>query len=217
MHAPRELLLMQDAPDIARQATLIEPLPHRDEARVAVRPLGDGVWGVDVAARDRAGLLARVSGALADHGLDILDAVVATWADGGALDSFRVRGTSSRTTPPDERGLWSSVTTSFAAPLESQPNPNAEVYFDSHSSPWYTLCEVRSPDRRGLLHDLAAGISSVGAHVHSARLATVAGTALDRFELTDRNGRKLDDAMQEMVVRAIRDGVRRRRLPGIRR
>ena len=32
-----------------------------------------------------------VSGVLADHGLDILDAVVATWPDGGALDSFRVR------------------------------------------------------------------------------------------------------------------------------
>jgi Kef-type K+ transport system membrane component KefB len=217
LHAPRELLLMQDAPDIARHATLLEPLPNRDEARVAVRPLDDGEWGVDVAARDRAGLLARVAGVLADHGLDILDAVVATWADGGALDSFRVRGTSSRTTPPDDRGLASSVTSSFDAPLESQPNPNAEVYFDSHSSPWYTLCEVRSPDRRGLLHDLAAGISSAGADVHSARLATISGTAVDRFELTDRNGRKLDDAMQTMVTRAIRDGVHRRRLPGIRR
>jgi Kef-type K+ transport system membrane component KefB len=217
MHAPRELLLMQEAPDIARQATLLEPLPHRDEARVGVRPLDDGEWGVDVAARDRAGLLARVAGVLAEHGLDILDAVVATWADGGALDSFRVRGTSSRTTPPDDRGLASSVTSSFDVPLESQPNPNAEVYFDSHSSPWYTLCEVRSPDRRGLLHDLATGISSVGADVHSARLATIAGTAVDRFELTDRNGRKLDDTMQAMVSRAIREGVRRRRLPGIRR
>ena len=46
-------------------------------------------WRVEVAARDRPGLLAVVSGVLADHGLDILDAVVATWPDGGALDSFR--------------------------------------------------------------------------------------------------------------------------------
>ncbi|MEX1006314.1 MAG: cation:proton antiporter [Acidimicrobiia bacterium] len=216
-HAPRELLLMQEARDIARQAKLLEPLPARGRARVAVRPLDDGEWGIDVASRDRPGLLATVAGVLSHHGLDILDAVVATWGDGGALDSFRVRGTSSRTTPPNSEGLESSIVTAFDAPLESPPNPDAELYFDDHSSPWYTLCEVRSPDHRGLLHDLAAGISSARANVHMARLATIAGNAVDRFELTDRNGRKLDDAMEAMVVRAIREGVRRRRLPSLRR
>lgn len=216
-HAPREFLLMQEAPDIAREAKLLEPLPARGQARVAVRLLDEGEWGVDVASRDRPGLLATVTGVLSDHGLDILDAVVATWADGGAVDSFRVRGTSSRTTPPNAEGLESSIAAAFDAPLESPPNSDAEVYFDDHSSPWYTLCEVRSPDHRGLLHDLAAGISSAGANVHMARLATIAGNAVDRFELTDRNGRKLDDAMEAMVVRAIREGVRRRRLPSLRR
>jgi hypothetical protein len=53
--------------------------------------------------------------------------------------------------------------------------------------------------------------------VHIARLATIAGNAVDRFELTDRNGRKLDGAMEATVVRAIREGVRRRRLPSLRR
>jgi UTP:GlnB (protein PII) uridylyltransferase len=91
------------------------------------------------------------------------------------------------------------------------------VRFDDRSSPWYTLCEVRSPDRRGLLHDLAAGLASAGADVHSARLATIAGQAVDRFELTDRNGRKLDEVMQANVTRVLRDGVRRRRLRGRRR
>ncbi len=216
-HAPRGYLLMQEAPDIARQAALLEPLPARGQARVAVRQLDDTEWGIDVVGRDRPGLLATIAGVLSDHGLDILDAVVATWGDGGAVDSFRVRGASSRTTPPDADGIESSIVAAFDSPLASPPDSAAEVLFDDHSTPWYTLCEVRSPDRRGLLHDLAAGISAAGADVHSARLATIAGNAVDRFELTDRNGRKLDDAMEAMVVRSIREGVRRRRLRGLRR
>jgi Na+:H+ antiporter len=216
-HAPRGYLLMQEAPDIARHATLFEPLPARGEARVVVRALTDGQWGVDVIARDRPALLATIAGVLSEHGLDILDAVVATWADGGALDSFRVRGSASRTQPPDHNAIRLSILNAFDAPLESVSDPTAEIHFDDHSSPWYTLCEVRSADRRGLLRDLAVGLSSVGADVHSARLATVGGVAVDRFELTDRNGRKLDETTQVAASQAIHEGVRRRRVRGRRR
>ena len=56
-------------------------------------------------------------------------------------------------------------------------------------------------------------MANAGASVHSARLVTIAGTAVDRFELTDRNERKLDDAAKEAVLAAVRDGV----APGRRR
>ena len=87
------------------------------------------------------------------------------------------------------------------------PNPDAELRFDDHASPWYTICEVRSPDRRGLLHSLTAAMANAGASVHSARLVTIDGTAVDRFELTDRNERKLDDTAKEAVLTAVRNGV----------
>ena len=203
--------------------------PRRISARVSVLPLDQFEWRVEVAARDRPGLLATVSGVLADHGLDILDAVVATWPDGGALDSFRVRlaeleptGLTSeelgRIAPPEPTTLEAGIVAALDMPLEALPNPDADVRFDDSSSPWYTLCEVRSPDRRGLLHSLTAGIASAGADVHSARLVTIAGQAVDRFELTDRNGRKLDEAARRVIVNAIHDGVTpRRRLLGRRR
>ncbi len=99
----------------------------------------------------------------------------------------------------------------FDAPLESPPNPDAEVRFDDHSSPWYTVCEVRSPDRRGLLHTITVAIASAGASIHSARLVTSGGTAVDRFELTDRNERKLDDSAKEAIRSAVASGVLARR------
>jgi len=86
-----------------------------------------------------------------------------------------------------------------------------EVIFDDEASPWYTLCEVRSPDRRGLLHMITVGLASAGADVHSARLVTTDGRAVDRFELTDRTGRKLDADMKDAVVVAVTGGVSPRR------
>jgi Kef-type K+ transport system membrane component KefB len=204
--APRTYLLAAEAPDVARQAALLEPLPTRGIARVAVAPLDDGAWRIEVAARDRRGLLATVSGALADSGLSVQEAVVATWGDGAALDAFRVLP-SSRTTP-DPDVLTTAIVDAFDRPLESPPTPGADVTFDDDGSPWYTLCEVRCPDCPGLLRAITVGFASAGIDVHSARVSTVHGQATDRFELTDRNGRTLDEAAKRAVVEAVTGGVR---------
>ncbi len=219
-HAPRAYLLSQGATDIARQAAFVEPVPARGDASVAVLPLEPGRWRVEVAARDRQGLLATVSGVIADFGLDIVDAAVATWADGAALDTFLVQqeskaglepGEIDALPAPDPVALEARIVAAFSEPLESAPNPDADVRFDDHASPWYTICEVRSPDRRGLLRILTAAMASAGANVHSARLVTVGSSAVDRFELTDRNGRKLDDSTKTAVIDALQTGVTRKR------
>ena len=166
-HAPRAYLITQEAEDIARQARLVEPVPKRHEVRVSVKPVEEGVWRIEVAARDREGLLAKISGVIADHGLDILNAAVATWGDGAALDSFLVRRAQlfparleahelAKIPPPDAVEIQRAIVTALDAGFETLPNPHAELRFDDAASPWYTICEVRSPDRRGLLHSLAS-------------------------------------------------------------
>jgi Kef-type K+ transport system membrane component KefB len=217
LHAPRAYLLSQEAKRVARQVQLLDRLPDRGEARVALYEAGPHEWELDVGSRDRPALLARVSGVLADHGLDVLGAIVATWGDGGAIESFRVRraepGQIAAATPPDPARLEAAIAASFGEPLASAPNPDAEISFDDAGSPWYTICEVRSPDRRGLLHTITVGIAAANASVHSARLDTVEGRAVDRFELTDPTGRKLDQATKQAVRAAVAGGVvpRRRR------
>jgi Kef-type K+ transport system membrane component KefB len=221
-HAPRAYLLIQGATDIARQAAFVEPVPARGDASVAVLPLEPGRWRIEVAARDRQGLLATISGVITDFGLDIVDAAVATWADGAALDTFLVRRTEHSNADlesrdidglpaPDPVALEARIVAAFTEPLESAPNPDADARFDDHASPWYTICEVRSPDRRGLLRSLTAAMATAGVNVHSARLVTIGPSAVDRFDLTDRNGRKLDDSTKTAVVDALRTGVIRKR------
>jgi len=159
-----------------------------------------------VASRDRPGLLATVTGVLSDSGLSVQDAVVATWGDGGALESFRVLPT--KRTPPDADALTAAIVEAFDRPLEAPPTPGAEVVFDDDASPWYTLCEVRCVDHPGLLHSITVGFASAGVDVHSARVGTVAGQAVDRFEVTDRNSRKLGEPAKRAVIEAIAGGVR---------
>jgi [protein-PII] uridylyltransferase len=166
---------------------------------------------VDVVGRDRPGFLATVTKVLAAHDLDVDNAVVATWSDRAALESFQVRAE----VEPDPVSIARQVEAGITADLSSPPIPEANVSFDNSLSPWHTICEVRAPDKPGLLHALASALAGAAVSVHSARITTDNGVASDRFELTDPNGRKLDAAQCDLVVALIRGGslMRKRRLP----
>lgn len=210
-HAPRGYLLSQSGSALARQAALLEPLPSRGTARVRVMD-ENGRFRVEVASRDQHGLLSRISGVLASFGLDVVDAVIATWPDGGALESFSVMATAR----PDADKLRDSIVEALRAPLAAPP-VEARVSYDDDGSPWYTLCRVEAPDRPALLHALTTAFASAGASVHSARISTREGKALDTFELTDGRGAKLDEGAKTRIAAALAYGVEtRRRLRGAR-
>jgi UTP:GlnB (protein PII) uridylyltransferase len=54
---------------------------------------------------------------------------------------------------------------------------------------------------------ITVGFAAAGVTVHTARIETTAGVAIDRFEVTDTDGRKLDDARQHEARRAIWSGT----------
>ena len=72
-----------------RHLNLATPPPSLMEVRVEVS--GDpGIPTVVAVARDRPGFLAIVTGVFALHGLNVLEARIATRSDGVAIDTFRV-------------------------------------------------------------------------------------------------------------------------------
>lgn len=202
--APRAYVLRQDSPAIARQVRLLEPLPAASEARVLVTPHGDGSgqW-VDVAARDRPGLLAAVTGVLAEHGVDVSEALIATWPDGAALESFLVPA---QHPSIDTNGVVRQIETHFDLPIAANPLPEAVVAFDDQSSPWHTVCEITAPDRQALLRDLAAALALAGADVQAARVTTNGETAVGKFEMTNRLGAKLTEADKSRIQTLIATG-----------
>ncbi len=203
--APRSYVLRQPATAIARHAELLRRPVGVDEVRVRVTDVG-GSWSLDVATRDRRGLLAGVTGVLEDHRLSVSEAVVATWPDGVALEAFRVTGP-----PPDTGAIATAVRTACAAPLESEPMESFLVDFDHSASPWHTACEVTARDRPGLLHTIATAFAAAGVEVVAASIGVIDGVADDRFELVDANGHKLGPDVEEAIRRFLTSGVESRR------
>ena len=182
---------------------------------------GDGAherWRIEVAARDRPGLLATVAGVVADAGLDILDAAVATWGDGAAFDTLLVERASTR-----DRGRSAAEVAELPPPdpvkLEAGDRQRLRRPAGIGAQP-RRRAALRRP-RVALVHDLRGaqprparaaarphrGDGERGARVHAARLVTISGTAVDRFELTDANEGKLDEETKGAVLRAVREGV----------
>ena len=205
-HAPRAYLLNEEPADIARQAGLIHPVLQKGRFRVSVMPDRPGIWRVEIAGRDQIGLLALTTGVLERARLDVVDASLATWGDGAALQAFRV-GTEAVGLAPDADAISGLLLASLHEPLVAASVPDAIVSFDDAASPWHTLTEVRATDRRGLLHALAVAFAAAGADVHAARITTADEMALDRFDLTDRDGRKLDEDMKAAIRMALAHGV----------
>lgn len=201
--APPAYVLVHGVTDIARHAGLLSPVPAAREVRVAVTPSSRaGEWRLDVAGRDRAGLLAAFTGALAAQEIDVIQAVLATWDDSAALQAFVVRSA----VEPMARDLEARFAASLSSPLSSPAIEAAEIVFDGDVSPLYTACAVRAPDRPGLLHAVAVGISVAGGDVHAARVTTVDGMAHDRFDLSDRAGHKLSEEAKTSICAVIRSG-----------
>ena len=96
-------------------------------------------------------------------------------------------------------------------PVILEPMPLLDLTFDNDLLPWHTACTVTGGDQRGVLQSVTAAFASVDVVVHSARVATQGSRVNDRFSITDRHGRKLDEALQERVRRALA-GSRTRRL-----
>jgi [protein-PII] uridylyltransferase len=205
--APRAYLLATPPTDIARHATLLEPLPRRGTARVTVTPLGERQGRIEVAARDRPGLIAVVSGVITELGLDVTSATMATWPNDEALESFDVRLAPTTTELPDAPTITAAIEQAYSQPLTSPSQPDLELSFDDDGSPWHTLCEVRGRDRPGLLRSVAVGFAVSNVSVHSARIETRADVAIDRFEVSDVDGRKLDEAHKRAAIAAIHGGV----------
>lgn len=202
--APAAYLLVHGASDVARHCQLLTPHPTTGEVRVVVTPgRGEGEWHFDVGSRDRPGLLAAFTGVLAGRGIDVTQAVVATWEDGAALQAFLI----SSPTAPSPANLQAEFEASLGRPVMPMPIAGATIEFDDNTSDLYTACVVSAPDRQGLLHDIAVGFAAAGVDVHAARVTTAGGTAVDHFDLSDSRGEKLDEPAKLAVRRGLRGFV----------
>jgi len=155
---------------------------------------------LELSATDAPGLLARSAAALADAGLDVVEAGASVWGSRRAVQSFLLRSAE----PPDPAALQARLARALSSPTPPAAATGSSVVWDDEASPWATVCTIEAPDRHGLLAAFSAAFALAGAQVQSARVTTTAeGIARDTFEVINRSGEKLSDGDKDKVVAAL--------------
>ncbi len=173
---------------------------------------------------DRARVFARICGSFAALGISILRADVYSRGDGIAIDTFWVAlpegpvATAERYLAPFSRLLAQAFSVEefdFAPLVEKEIDRLPEwirqaefptrIHFDTTSSRRFTILDLETPDRPGLLYRIASALAAAGIDVASARIATEKGAALDTFYLGKIGGGKLEDDKEiERLTRRLR-------------
>jgi [protein-PII] uridylyltransferase len=162
-------------------------------------------------------LLAKIAGSLAVVPLNILSADIYTRGDNLVLDVFRVCDMQNRavTDPRDHalvemtlRHALESNDFDFGPLLERalQKIPKrlgreldfpTRVAVDNKAHRTYTLVQIQTPDRVGLLYDLLAAMGRLSISIALSRIITEKGAAIDTFYVADEATRgKITDSAQ---------------------
>ena len=191
-----------------------KPDPDRDATRICF------------AMADHPGIFSRLAGALALVGANVVDARTYTTSDGFATSVFWVQDAQER---PYEQSrlkrLRSMVDKALKGTIVARDALKdrdkikkrerdfivpTEITFDNEGSEIYTIIEVDTRDRPGLLYDLTRTISSNNIYIASAVIATYGVQAVDVFYVKDMFGLKLhSDSKRHAMERKLMDAIER--------
>jgi len=226
-YAPYWLSFTPDT--LARQAELVRRA-ERDRQPLAIEHRIDGersVTEVTIYTLDTHGLFARLAGAMAISGANIVDAKIFTLANGMALDTFWIQdlegkpfdgpqrlarlaarvelALSNRLDIPREldaqRGSWPRRDRVFTV----QPR----VLVDNNASDTFTVIEVNGRDRPGFLHVVTRALTRLNLQIASAHITTYGERAVDVFYVKDLFGLKvLHPAKLKQVGETVEQSIR---------
>jgi [protein-PII] uridylyltransferase len=177
-----------------------------------------------VVTRDQPGLFAMIAGALTANNLNILSARITTRSNGIAMDVFRVSHQMGEASMALEDDRWLRVEHDLERVITGRQDIAAlvasahhvqsagrkfvrhvptEVTVDNRTSEQFTVIDVFTQDRVGLLFAITHTLFRLGLRIHLARISTNADQALDVFYVSDREGgQKIEDLDRMRELRA---------------
>ncbi len=196
-----------------------------DEVRMELRPDEDrDATRICFALADHPGIFARLAGALALVGANVVDARSYTSSDGYATAAFwvqdadghpydadrlpRLRQTIERTLHGEVLPRRSLVDRDKLKKREKAFNVPTSISFDNEGSDIYTIIEVDTRDRPGLLYDLTRTMAEANVYIASAVIATYGEQVVDTFYVKDMFGLKFHAASkQKTLEKKLRDAI----------
>ncbi len=173
---------------------------------------------------DHPGLFSRMTGALALVGANIVDARTYTSKDGYATAVFWVQDNDGnpyekarlpRLRQMIERTLRGEVVAREALKDKDKIKKRERAFrvptnisFDNEGSDIYTIIEVDTRDRPGLLYDLTRTLANNSVYIASAVIATYGEQVVDTFYVKDIVGLKFhSDAKRAALERKLREAI----------
>lgn len=177
------------------------------------------VTEVTIYTADHPGLFARIAGAMAMSGANIVDARIFTLANGMALDSFWIQdvegGAFER---PDRvhklRNTIEQVLSGRLRPARELAGKRTgparaqvfkvapRVLIDNDASATHTVIEVNGRDRPGFLYDVTWTLTELSLQISSAKISTYGARAVDVFYVKDLFGLKIANDTKLAQIRA---------------
>jgi [protein-PII] uridylyltransferase len=188
---------------------LVAGLQDRQLATKHTHHLDMGFSELMICTPSKAGNFAKIAGTLAANKINILGAQIYTRNDGLALDTLQIESLENR--PILDEHLWHrlndalyrvlaegrEITYRPARPVQSKKEraiPVATVIeVNNRISDMYTVIDVTTQDRLGLLYLITTTLFDLGINIHLAKVSTEATRAIDVFYVTDLMGEKILD------------------------
>ncbi|WP_299417517.1 [protein-PII] uridylyltransferase [uncultured Sulfitobacter sp.] len=179
---------------------------------------------------DHHGIFSRLTGALALVGANVVDARSYTTKDGYVTDAFWIQDSEGnayeasklpRLRQMIEKTLRGEVITRDALKSRDKVKKREKAFrvpthitFDNDGSEIYTIIEVDTRDRPGLLYDLARTLAGLNVYIANAVIATYGEQVVDTFYVKDMFGLKYyseskQRTLEKRLREAITDGVAR--------
>lgn len=180
---------------------------------------------VVICTQDRPGLFASITGALTALALDIVNARIFTVNDGRVIDVFRIAHRGKRDTVMNEQ-KWMRFRTTLNNVLAGKtdvaklvegsrsslllqkrvPKVSTVVRMDNDASDGFTIVEIFTDDRIGVLFTITHTLYQLGLSIHVAKISTNVDQVADVFYVTDERGGKVVNPER---LEAARDALHR--------
>ena len=186
----------------------------------------EGFTNITVLSRDRDAILSGLCGALSINDLNIHDARIFTRKDGIIIDSFNV--TDFRTHEVINSDRFKKIEEDLKLSVKGELRINNEfkrmqskwwrlenklfrrkgkvkIRFEEHEK--YTIIDISSPDRLGLLYKITKKMNDLGLYIYFAKISTKSDDVIDSFYTLDRTGKKIPYYDYEILRRELSDSL----------
>jgi len=174
---------------------------------------------VTVITRDSDALLSRLCGALSINDLNIHDARIFTRKDGIVIDSFNV--TDFRTGGLVNNSRYTKISSDLTKAVSNElqiikefsrvktkwwrlenklfkRKGKIKIAFEKHDK--YTIIDVYSPDRLGLLYQITKKMNELGLSIYFAKISTKADDVVDSFYTLDKQNKKVSANVYQLIT-----------------